>query len=97
MRFVNDDEIRTMVKEYIAPVVLLDKVDGYDLIGNVSENILVGTQTLFQTAHCGGAYDFSIQSELVLYLILPLLTQVRKANYSKTGNLAPVKQFLGNK
>ena len=53
MRFINDDEIRTMVKKDVAPVVLLDKVDGYDLIGYITEKILVGTQTLLQSAYRG--------------------------------------------
>ena len=73
MRFIYNHEVRTMIKEDITLVALLDIINGNDLVWNVTEYILIRTQLLFQATDGRGTDDFCIQSKLILDFILPLL------------------------
>ena len=95
MCFVDDNEVRAMIKEDVALVVLLHIVDGDNLERNVTENILVRTQFLLQTTDSRRTDNLCFQSKLILDFILPLLTKMWQAYYRKTVNLVAIKQFLG--
>ncbi len=85
-----------MFEEHSSAAVLLDEVDGDDLERYVAKNVLVGTELLLQTADRGGTDNLGIETELVLYLFLPLLAEVRQADHGETLYLVAVEQFLGN-
>ena len=80
-----------MVEEDISLIALFHIINGNDLVGNITEHILVWTQFFLQTADGRRTDNLCIQAKLVLDFILPLLAKMWQANYCETVNFVAVE------
>ena len=94
VRFIDDDQFRTLFDEDIAPDIGLDEVDADDLVGIVVVDAGIALNLPVQARLGVGADDDRFQVELGANLRLPLFAQVRQADNGKALDLAPLQQFL---
>ena len=94
MRLVDDDEIGRVAQELVALAIGLDEVDAGDEAARPAiDGEIPPGQLAFQPRHGRGLHDVGFERELVGELGLPLVAQMRWAQYGEPPGDAAVEQL----
>ena len=93
VRLIDDDKLRTLLDEDIAPNVRLDEVDADDLVRVVVVDAGVTMNLAIESGLGVGPDDHGLDIKLGADFGLPLLAQVRQANDREALDLAALYQL----
>src|SRR5712691_4283288 len=95
MGLLDNHQLRAGADEIVPPALRLDVIQGDDRERIDIEYHLPSGKAALKSARRPGADYLRLNQEFAGELLLPLLTQVRRADDSQPFNLAPVEQFTG--
>ena len=93
MGFVHDHELRALEGEVFGPAGRLDEVGGHHREGMPFEDGDAEGQIAFEALDGARQHELRFEVELLRQLPLPLLRQVRRAEYRDPVDLAAIEQL----
>src|SRR5438105_2482502 len=97
MCFIHNYEVGAIRKESSAAGIALHKVDADDQVFVVSVHAQVSARKVaFEPRQRAGTDNFGVNVELGFQFLLPLVTQMGRANDAKSLSIATIKQLAGN-
>jgi hypothetical protein len=92
--FIHDHKVGTVCNEKTTTGIPLDKINAYDEVRVVLEDIqITAGKIALQPRPRTRPNHLGVYVELGLKLSLPLVAQVRWADYAEATSISPVKQF----